>query len=163
MDLLLTHAALGVLNRVNPGGGWRRWPPRLAAGRTRNLLGELAPIAADTSLVRPSRRDERFADPGWASKPLLRHAMQACPAAAHTAEGTDCRACSLGAGLPNTHGLTWTAEILLWIRRLGFESLRARRATAPLAVMRQPRLLPVPLISTVTKHRDATRRGRSGP
>jgi hypothetical protein len=87
LDLLLTHAALGVLNRVNPGGGWRRWPLRLVAGRTRNLLGELAPIAADTSLVRPSRRDERFADPGWASKPLLRHAMQACPAAARTAEG----------------------------------------------------------------------------
>ena len=31
LDLLLTDAALGVLNRVNPGGpgcGWRRrWPP----------------------------------------------------------------------------------------------------------------------------------------
>ena len=30
-------------------------------------------------------------------------------------------------GLPNNYGLIWTALILLRIRRLGFESLRARR------------------------------------
>lgn len=35
--------------------------------------------------VQPSRRDRRFADPGWAGK--LRRAMQAYLAAAQTAEG----------------------------------------------------------------------------
>ena len=40
-----------------------------------------------TSQVQPSRRDRRFADPGWAGNPLLRRAMQAYLAAAGTAEG----------------------------------------------------------------------------
>jgi hypothetical protein len=44
LDLLFADAALGVLTRAAPGCGWRRWPPRLVAGRTRNLLGELARI-----------------------------------------------------------------------------------------------------------------------
>ena len=65
LDLLLTDAALGALNRVNPGGSGLRLAaalaarPRLVAGRTRNLLGELARIAAGTSQVQPSRRDQR--------------------------------------------------------------------------------------------------------
>ena len=69
LDLLLTDAALGVLNRVNPGGSGLRLAaalaarPRLVAGRTRNLLGEMARIAAGTSQMQPSRRDRRFADP----------------------------------------------------------------------------------------------------
>jgi polyhydroxyalkanoate synthase len=52
LDLLLTDAALGVLNRVNPGGSGLRLAaalaarPRLVAVRTRNLLGELTRIAA---------------------------------------------------------------------------------------------------------------------
>ena len=93
LDLLLTDAALGVLNRVNPGGSGLRLAaalaarPRLVAGRTRNLLGELTGIAAGTSQVQPSRRDRRFTDPGWAGNPLLRRAMQAYLAAAQTAEG----------------------------------------------------------------------------
>ena len=93
LDLLLTDAALGVLNRVNPGGSGLRLAaalatrPRLVAGRTRDLLGELARIAAGTSQVQPSRRDRRFANPGWASHPLLRRAMQAYLASAQTAEG----------------------------------------------------------------------------
>lgn len=93
LDLLLTDAALGVLNRVVPDGSGLRLAaalaarPRLVAGRTRNLLGELARIAAGTSQVQPSRRDRRFADPGWAGNPLLRRAMQAYLAAAQTAEG----------------------------------------------------------------------------
>src|SRR6202012_759229 len=37
--------------------------------------------------VQPSRRDRRFADPGWAGNPLLRRAMQAYLAAAGSAEG----------------------------------------------------------------------------
>ena len=93
LDLLLTDAALGMLNRVNPGGSGLRLAaalatrPRLVAGRTRNLLGELTRIAAGTSQVQPSRRDRRFTDPGWAGNPLLRRAMQVYLAAARTAEG----------------------------------------------------------------------------
>ena len=93
LDLLLTDAALGVLNRVNPGGSGLRLAaalaarPRLVASRTRSLLGELTRIAAGTSQIEPSRRDRRFADPGWAGNPLLRRVLQAYLAAAQTAEG----------------------------------------------------------------------------
>jgi polyhydroxyalkanoate synthase len=51
------------------------------------LAGELARITVGRSEVQPSRRDRRFADPGWAGNPLLRRAMQAYLAAAQTAEG----------------------------------------------------------------------------
>jgi len=93
LDLLLTDAALGVLNRVNPGGSGLRLAaalaarPRLVASRTRNLLGELARIAAGTSQIAPSRRDRRFTDPGWVGNPLLRRVLQGYLAAAQTAEG----------------------------------------------------------------------------
>jgi polyhydroxyalkanoate synthase len=93
LDLLLTDAATGMLRRVNPGGAGLRLAaalaarPRLVAGRGRQLLGELGRIAVGTSEVQPSRRDRRFADPGWAGNPLLRRAMQAYLAAAETAEG----------------------------------------------------------------------------
>jgi polyhydroxyalkanoate synthase subunit PhaC len=93
LDLLLTDAATGMLRRVNPGGAGLRLAaalaarPRLVAGRGRQLLGELGRIAVGTSQVQPSRRDRRFADPGWAGNPLLRRAMQAYLAAAETAEG----------------------------------------------------------------------------
>jgi polyhydroxyalkanoate synthase len=93
LDLLLTDAALGALRRMIPDGSGLRLAaalaarPRLVAGRTRNLLGELARIAAGTSQVQPSRRDRRFADPGWAANPLLRRVLQAYLAAAQTAEG----------------------------------------------------------------------------
>jgi polyhydroxyalkanoate synthase subunit PhaC len=93
LDLLLTDAAIGALRRANPGGSGLRLAaalagrPRLVAGRGRQLLGELARIAVGTSQVQPSRRDRRFADPGWAGNPLLRRAMQAYLAAAGTAEG----------------------------------------------------------------------------
>ena len=93
LDLLLTDAALGVLNRVNPGGSGLRLAaalaarPRLVASRTRNLLGELTRIARGTSQVAPSRRDLRFTDPGWAGNPLLRRVLQGYLAAAQTAEG----------------------------------------------------------------------------
>src|ERR1700683_270596 len=93
LDLLLTDAATGMLRRVNPGGAGLRLAaalaarPRLVAGRGRQLLGELGRIAVGTSQVQPSRRDRRFADPGWAGNPLLRRAMQAYLAAAESAEG----------------------------------------------------------------------------
>ena len=93
LDLLLTDAATGALRRLNPGGSGLRLAaalasrPRLVAGRGRQLLGELARITVGTSQVEPSRRDRRFADPGWAGNPLLRRVMQAYLAAAVTAEG----------------------------------------------------------------------------
>ncbi len=93
LDLLLTDAATGMLRRLNPGGSGLRLAaalagrPRLVAGRGRQLLGELTRIAVGTSQVQPSRRDRRFADPGWAGNPLLRRTMQAYLAAAETAEG----------------------------------------------------------------------------
>src|SRR5580704_13419566 len=93
MDLLLTSAAMGMLRRVNPGGSGLRLAttlagqPGLVVGRGFRLLGELTRIAAGVSQVQPSRRDRRFADPGWAGNPLLRRAMQAYLAAAETAGG----------------------------------------------------------------------------
>jgi Poly-beta-hydroxybutyrate polymerase (PhaC) N-terminus/Bacterial regulatory proteins, luxR family len=93
LDLLLTDAVFGALSRLNPGGSGLRLAaalaarPRLVAGRGRELLGEMARIAVGTSQVQPSRRDRRFADPGWAGNPLLRRVMQAYLAAAETAGG----------------------------------------------------------------------------
>jgi polyhydroxyalkanoate synthase subunit PhaC len=93
LDLLLADAATGMLRRVNPGGSGLRLAaalaarPRLVAGRGRQLAGELARIAVGRSQVEPSRRDRRFADPGWAGNPLLRRTMQAYLAAAQAAEG----------------------------------------------------------------------------
>jgi polyhydroxyalkanoate synthase subunit PhaC len=93
LDLLLTDAAIGMLRRVNPGGSGLRLAtalarrPRLVTGRGRRLLGELGRIAVGTSQVQPSRRDRRFADPGWAGNPLLRRAMQGYLAAAESTEG----------------------------------------------------------------------------
>ncbi|HEX5300876.1 MAG TPA: alpha/beta fold hydrolase [Streptosporangiaceae bacterium] len=93
LDLLLADAATGMLRRVNPGGAGLRLAaglavrPRLVAGRGTRLAGELARIAAGRSQVQPSRRDRRFADPGWAGNPLLRRTMQAYLAAVHMAEG----------------------------------------------------------------------------
>ncbi len=93
LDLLLADAATGMLRRINPGGSGLRLAaalagrPRLVTGRGRQLLGELARITVGRSQVEPSRRDRRFADPGWAGNPLLRRTMQAYLAAAQTAEG----------------------------------------------------------------------------
>src|ERR1700722_15012134 len=93
LDLLLTDAATGMLRRLNPAGSGLRLAaalaarPRLVAGRGRHLLGEMGRIAVGRSQVEPSRRDRRFADPGWTGNPVLRRAMQAYLAAAQTAEG----------------------------------------------------------------------------
>jgi polyhydroxyalkanoate synthase subunit PhaC len=93
LDLLLSNAAIGMLRRANPGGSGLRLAaalgsrPGLLAGRGRRLAGELGRIAVGSSQVQPSRRDRRFADPGWAGNPILRRAMQAYLATAQTAEG----------------------------------------------------------------------------
>src|ERR1700759_3485408 len=93
LDFLLADAATGMMRRINPGGSGLRLAaalaarPRLAAGRGTQLAGELARITVGRSQVQPSRRDRRFADPGWAGNPLLRRAMQPYLAAAETTEG----------------------------------------------------------------------------
>jgi polyhydroxyalkanoate synthase len=93
LDLLLTDAAIGMVRRLSPGGSGLRLAaalarrPRLVAGSGGALLAELGRIAAGTSQVGPSRRDRRFADPGWAGNPVLRRAMQAYLAGAAAAEG----------------------------------------------------------------------------
>ena len=93
LDLLLADAATSMLRRVQPGGSGLRLAaalaarPRLVAGRSRQLLGELSRIAIGRSQIQPSRRDRRFADPAWAGNPLLRRTMQAYLAVAETAEG----------------------------------------------------------------------------
>jgi len=60
--------------------------PRLVAGRGWQLLSELSRVTLGTSTLQPSRRDRRFADPGWTGNPLLRRSVQAYLAAAQTAE-----------------------------------------------------------------------------
>ena len=93
LDLLLGDAATGMLRRFNPGGSGLRLAaalaarPRLVAGRGGQLAGELARIAVGRSQVQPSRRDRRFADPGWTGNPLLRRTMQAYLATAESVEG----------------------------------------------------------------------------
>ena len=93
LDLLLADAATSMLRRVNLRGSGLRLAaalavrPRLVAGRGRQLAGELAHIGVGRSAVHPSRRDRRFADPAWASNPLLRRTMQAYLAAAESAAG----------------------------------------------------------------------------
>ena len=108
LDLLLTDAALGALRRMNPGDSGLRLAaalaarPRLVARQGRQLLGEMARIAAGTSAVRTSQRDRRFTDPGWEGNPLLRRVLQAYLAAAQAAES--CR----GSWWPDYAG--WLAE-----------------------------------------------------
>src|SRR5580692_5727205 len=93
LDLLLGDAATGMLRRMNPGSSGLRLAaslaakPRLLAGRGSALAGELARIAVGRSQVEPSRRDRRFADPGWTGNPLLRRTMQAYLATADSVEG----------------------------------------------------------------------------
>src|SRR5438046_1626513 len=93
LDLLLGDAATGRLRRMNPGGSGLRLAaslaakPRLVTGRGGRLAGELARIAVGRSQVQPSRRDRRFADPGWTGNPLLRRTMQAYLATAESVEG----------------------------------------------------------------------------
>ena len=93
LDLLLGDAATGMLRRMNPGGSGLRLAaslaakPRLVTGRGGRLAGELARIAVGRSQVQPSRRDRRFADPGWTGNPLLRRTMQAYLATAESVEG----------------------------------------------------------------------------
>lgn len=91
LDALLVDAALGPLRRFVPDASTARFAaglvssPRTSAQRVRDLAGELARIGAGTSAVAPSRRDRRFADPGWVENPVLRRLVQAYLATEQTA------------------------------------------------------------------------------
>jgi polyhydroxyalkanoate synthase len=92
LDLVLVDAARGPLRRlVPPAGTALRFGSALArqpgtvASRARELVGELAKVAAGKSELAPGKKDKRFTDPAWSGNPLLRRAMQAHFATARTA------------------------------------------------------------------------------
>ncbi len=92
LDLLLSDAALGVARRFVPSASTLRFAAGLArrpatvARRGSSLASDLAGIAAGRSAIAPGQKDRRFADPAWASNPLLARIMQAYLACAGTVE-----------------------------------------------------------------------------
>ena len=92
IDLLLTDAALGIMNRLRPDSSLLRLAaglarrPELAVQQASGLGAELGRIAAGRSSLAPAPRDRRFADPAWTGNPLLRRSVQAYLAAAQAAE-----------------------------------------------------------------------------
>jgi polyhydroxyalkanoate synthase subunit PhaC len=93
LDLLLSDAALGMFRLFRPDTSVLRFATRLArkpklTGGTAALVGmELGKILAGRSAVAPDRRDRRFAEPAWASNPLLKRIMQAYLVTGQGAEG----------------------------------------------------------------------------
>jgi polyhydroxyalkanoate synthase len=92
LDMVLVDAARGPLRRlVPPAGTALRFGSALArrpgsvAGRAKELVQELARVAAGSSELAPAKKDKRFADPAWSGNPFLRRAMQAHLATARTA------------------------------------------------------------------------------
>jgi polyhydroxyalkanoate synthase len=92
IDVLLADAALGSYRRFVPGSSMAKMAfalarrPIVVTRRGTHLTGELGRILVGTSQVSPSPRDRRFADPAWASNPLLRRLTQAYLAAGTTAQ-----------------------------------------------------------------------------
>jgi polyhydroxyalkanoate synthase len=90
LDALLVDAALGPLRRFTPDASTVRFAaslarrPRTTARRMGSLAAELTRIGVGTSIVAPSKRDRRFADPAWTENPLLRRIVQAYLAAGRT-------------------------------------------------------------------------------
>ena len=83
LDIMLTDAALGPVRRMLPGRAglklWARLASRPVDTTRRNLKvsAELAKVIAGRSDVAPGSRDKRFADPAWASNPVLHRLCQA--------------------------------------------------------------------------------------
>ncbi len=92
LDLLLPHAAVGVLRRFQPNASMARYALELAkrpgtvASQYGKLATELASIAAGRSALAPPPRDRRFADPAWSGNPLLKRILQTYLAVGKTAE-----------------------------------------------------------------------------
>jgi class II poly(R)-hydroxyalkanoic acid synthase len=91
LDLLLGEAALGPVRRFLPGKSGLRFATSLArrpgtvAGRTYELLTELAKVGAGRSDLAAHPKDRRFAEEGWTHNPLLHRALQGYLAAGATA------------------------------------------------------------------------------
>jgi polyhydroxyalkanoate synthase subunit PhaC len=92
LDLLLTAASLGPVQRFMPGMAGVRFArglarrPRKLARQATWLAGELTRVGLGSSSLAPSPRDRRFADPAWTSNPLLRRLVQAYLGAGQTFE-----------------------------------------------------------------------------
>src|SRR3954452_256169 len=105
LDVLLTDAALGPVNRWVPGRAVAEVATRLAvrpdrvARRAAGLGAELAKIAAGRSEVAPAKGDRRFKDPAWQGNPLFKRIAQSYLA---TVGAADALVCDAGAG--------WKAE-----------------------------------------------------
>jgi polyhydroxyalkanoate synthase len=92
IDLLLTDAARGSLQRFLPDTTALRWArgvsrrPRKLVGRLSGLGAEYGRIIAGWSGVEPDAKDRRFSDPAWSGNPLLRRTLQAYLATSRMAE-----------------------------------------------------------------------------
>jgi polyhydroxyalkanoate synthase len=93
LDLLLSDAARNPVRRFLPGMSGVRFTTNLArrpgrvAGRTRDLVTELARIGIGRSELAPHEKDRRFAEEGWSRNPLLRRTLQTYLAAGQAARG----------------------------------------------------------------------------
>ena len=91
LDLLLGDAARSPVRRFLPGMSGVRFTANLArrpgrvAGRTRDLVTELARVGAGRSELAPHEKDRRFTDEAWAKNPMLRRTLQAYLAMGGTA------------------------------------------------------------------------------
>src|SRR3954468_10737958 len=121
LDVLLTDAALGPVNRWMPGRAVAEVTARLAvrpdkvARRAAGLGAELAKIALGRSEVKPAKGDRRFKDPAWQGNPAFKRIGQAYLA---TVAAADALVCDAGAG--------WKAE-----RRMRFAVDNLLDALAP--------------------------------
>jgi polyhydroxyalkanoate synthase subunit PhaC len=98
LDMLLNEAAVGPVQRWNPGvagvkaAGKLALRPRTVARRGAGLAAELARIAIGRSAVGPAKSDRRFKDPAWSTNPAFRRMGQSYLAAAATLDGVLCDA-----------------------------------------------------------------------
>jgi polyhydroxyalkanoate synthase subunit PhaC len=83
LDMLLADAALGPARRFVPGMAMVRFwgqlarQPAVLALRLGELGAELGRVAAGRSQLAAGPKDRRFADPAWASNPVLHRILQA--------------------------------------------------------------------------------------
>jgi polyhydroxyalkanoate synthase len=82
LDNLLANVGRTARPGVLPGGELVTWGralvrrPRTTSRRALETAAEIGRILAGASDLAPSRRDRRFADPGWSGNPFLRRTVQ---------------------------------------------------------------------------------------
>ena len=92
LDAINAGLAVGRIGAVEAGAALAAALARTSdgVGRARQLLGELAEVAAGRMIVTPARGDSRFADPAWRENPVYRRLGQAYLAASNAlAEAVD--------------------------------------------------------------------------